>query len=118
MVDVQNTFLTAPCSESIHTTLGPQFGEDQKKTAVIVRALYGLTSPGSSFRNHLSDCIDHLGYHSCLTDPDLWYKPMVCPEDNFKYYSYVLLYVDDFLCICHNAEQELHKLDKFFKMKD
>ena len=85
---------------------------------VIVRALYGLTSPGASFRNRLADCMRHLGYHSCLADPDLWYKPMVCPEDNFKYYSYVLLDVDDCLCICHNAEQEPHKIDKFFKMKD
>ena len=50
---VQNSFLTAPCSESIHTTLGPEFGEDQGKTAVIVHALYGLTSARVSFRNHL-----------------------------------------------------------------
>ena len=116
--DIQNAFLTVPCSESIHTALGPEFGEDQGKTAVIVRALYGLTSAGASFRNHLADCMCHLGYHSCLADPDLWHKPMVCPEDNFKYYSYVLLYADDCLCICHNAEQELHKIEKFFKMKD
>ena len=117
-MDVQNAFLTAPCSESIHMTLGPEFGEDQGKTVVIVRALYGLTSLGASFRNHLTDCMYHLGSHSCLADPDLWYKPMVRPEDNFKYYSCVLLYVDNCLCICHNAEQELHKIDKFFKMKD
>ena len=116
--DVQNAFLTAPCSESIHTTLGQEFGEDQEKTAVIVHALYGLTSAGASFRNHLTDCMHHLGYHSCLADPDLWYKPMVSPDDNFKYYSYVPLYVDDCLCICHNAKQQLHKIDKIFKMKD
>ena len=117
-VDVQNAFLTAPCSESIHTTLRPEFGEDQGKPAVIVCTLYGLASAGASFRNHLADCMRHLGYRSCLADPDLWYKSMVCVEDNFKYYSHVLLYVDDSLCICHNAEQELHKIDKFFKMKD
>ena len=115
---VQNAFLTAPCSESIHMTLGPEFGEDQGKTAVIVCTLYGLTSAEASFRNHLAECMCHLGYHSCLADPDLWYKPMVCPEDNFKYYSYALLYVDDCPCICHNAEQELHKIVKFFKKKD
>ena len=83
MADVQNDFLTALCSESIHMTLGSDFGEDQGKTAVIVRALYGLTSAGANFRNHLADCMCHLGYHSCLADLDLWYNPMVCPEDNF-----------------------------------
>ena len=91
MADVQNAFLTASCSELIHMTLGLEFGEDQGKAAVIVRALYGLTSAGASFRNHLADCMRHLGYHSCLAEPDLGHKPMARPEDNFKYYSYVLL---------------------------
>ena len=118
MAEVQNTFLTAPCSELIHMNLGPKFREDQRKTAVIVRDLYGLPLAGEGFRNHLADGMCHLGYHSCLADPDLWYKPMVRPEANFKYYSYVLLYVDHCLCICHNAEHELHKIDEFFKMKD
>ena len=115
--DVQNTYLTAPCAEVIHAMLGAEFGKDEGKTAIIVRALYGLASAGASFRNHLADCMWQLGYMSCLVDPDLWYKPMVWPEDNFSYYSYVLLDVDDCLCICHDAEEEIHKIDKFITMK-
>ena len=115
--DVQNAYLTAPCTEVIHTTLGAEFGEDEGKTAIIVWALYGLASAGAKFRNHLADCMWHLGCMSCLTDPDLWHRPMVRPEDNYNYYSYVLLYVDDCLCICHDAEAEIHKIDKFFTMK-
>ena len=30
--------------EKVWTTLGPEFGKDNRKTAVIVRALYGLIS--------------------------------------------------------------------------
>ena len=59
----------------------------------------------------------HLGYKSCLADPDLWYKPDVREEDKYKYYSYVLRYVDDCLCIHHSAEEDLNKIDKVFKMK-
>ena len=59
----------------------------------------------------------HLGYESCLVDPDLWYKPEVRKKDNYKYYSYVLVYVDDCLCIQLSTEEELNKIDKFFKMK-
>ena len=44
-------------------------------------------------------------------------KPMTRPEDGFKYYAYVLLYVDDVLLISHEAEVALHKIDKYFKMK-
>ena len=113
--DIQNAYLTAPCSEKVHTTLGTEFGENIGKTAIIVRALDGLASSGASFRNHLADCMCH--YKSCLVDPDLWYKPEVSTEDRFQYYSYVLLSFDDCLCIHHSAEEELDKIDKFFKMK-
>ena len=59
----------------------------------------------------------HLGYESCLADPDLWYKTEVRKEDNYKSYSYVLLYVDYCLCIHHSGEEERNKIDKFIKMK-
>ena len=58
-----------------------------------------------------------LRYQSCLADPDLWYKPMVQPSDGYKYYGDALLYADDCLCINHNAEDEIKKLDKYFMMK-
>ena len=116
--DTQNAYLTAPCSEKVHTSLGLEFGENKGKTAIIVRALYSLESSGARFRNHLADCMCHPGYKSCLADPDLWYKPEVRQEDKFKYYSYVLLNVDNCLCIHDSAEEELNKIEKFFKMKE
>lgn len=116
--DIQNAYLTAPCAEKVWTTLGLEFGEDCGKKALIKRSLYGLKSAGNSFRNHLADCMRHLGYVSCKADPDLWMKPEVRPSDGFKYWAYILLYVDDALALHHDAEAELHKLDKYFKMKD
>jgi hypothetical protein len=103
--DVQNAYLTAPCEKRIWTQLGPEFGPDHGKKAIIVRALYGLKTAGSSFQRHLADCMQMIGYQSCKADPDLWYKAMDRPEDGFKYYGYVLLYVDDCLCINHDAER-------------
>ena len=114
--DVQNAYLTAPCEEKIWTTLGPEFEQDQGKRALIVRALYGLKSAGASYCRHLADCMRTIGYTPCKADPDLWFKPMV-REDGFKYYAYVLLYVDDVLCIGHDATSQLHEIDKFFMMK-
>ena len=34
--------LNTPVSEKFWTTLDPEFGKDAKKTAVIVKALYGI----------------------------------------------------------------------------
>ena len=69
--DVMNTFLTAPCTEKISTTLGPEFGYDIGKKAIIVRSLYGLKSSGASFSNHIVDCMRLLGYEPCRADPEL-----------------------------------------------
>jgi len=115
--DIQHTYLTAPCAEKIFTVLGIEFGADACKTAIIVRTSFGLKSAGASFQRHLTDCMRMLGYKSCVTDADLWFKTFVRPDDGFKYCAYILLYVDDFLCIHHNAESALYKIDKYFSMK-
>ena len=116
--DVQNAYLTAPCEEKIWTILGPEFSEDSGKKAIITRALYGLKSAGGSFTRHIADCMRTLGYEPCKADPDLWMKPMVRPDDGFKYYAYILLYVDDCLAISHNATAALQEIDHYFKMKE
>ena len=116
--DIQNAFLTAPCEEKCWIILGPEFGADEGKSAVIVRALYGLRKSGKSFRDHLANCMKHCGYTPCKADPDLWYKEMCRPSDGLRYYGYMLLYIDDALCISHQPSEDLHKLDKYFKMKD
>jgi hypothetical protein len=38
-----------------------------------------------------------MGYKSCKADPDLWLKAETRPDDNVRYYSYILCYVDDIL---------------------
>ena len=42
--NILNAYIQAPCTEKVWTTLGPEFAKDAKKTAVIVRALYGFKS--------------------------------------------------------------------------
>ena len=115
--DVQNAFLSTPCEEKIWNKLGPEFGVDAGKSAILTHTLYGLKSAGASFGNHVADCMRTLGYLPCKADPDLWYKSMVRPEDNFKYYAYMLLYVNDCLAIHHDAETALTELDNCFAMK-
>jgi len=117
VLDIENAYITAPCTEKIWTILGPELGSDAGKSAIVVHALYGLKSAGASFHNHLADCMTHLGITPCLTDPDLWMRPEVHPSDGVSYYAYVLLYLDDVLVVHHNASDVLLDLDKYFKMK-
>ena len=74
--DIKNAYVPVPVTKKIWTNLGEEFGSDAGKKAIIVRALYGLKSISATFRNHLDDCMRHIGYTSCLANPDLWTKPM------------------------------------------
>ena len=55
--DIENAYLTAPVTEKVWTILGPKFGKNASKRAIVVRSLYGLKSAGASFRNHMADCM-------------------------------------------------------------
>jgi ribosomal protein L31E len=101
--NIENAYLTAPVGEKIWCRLGPEFGGDPGKKTLIVRALYGLKSAGASFRNHLADCMRHLGWTSCIADPDVWLKPETRPSNLHKFYAYCLLYLDDILVVHHDA---------------
>ncbi len=72
--DVLNAYITVPVKEKVWTILGPKFGNDAGKSAIIVHALYGLKSAGAAFCAHLASCMHIMGYTSCKADPDLWFK--------------------------------------------
>ncbi len=115
--DVLNAYVTAPVTEKIWTVLGPEFGPDAGKNAIIVRALYGLKSSDAAFCAHLASFMRQMGYSSCKADPDLWYKAETRADDNFCYYSYILCYVDEILCIHHDAMSVLDQINRYLPIK-
>ena len=59
----------------------------------------------------------HLRFHSCKADPDVWLRESLS-NDGGTYWEYILLYVDDALCISNNAENILrNELGKYFVIK-
>jgi hypothetical protein len=40
------------------------------------------------------------------------------PDDGVLYWAYILIYVDDILCVHHDPGSPLAKLDEYFKMKE
>jgi hypothetical protein len=82
--NVLNAYITAPVTKKVWTVLGPEFGNDAGKTAIIVHALYGLKSAGTAFRAHLASFMRQMGYTSCKADPDLWFKAMTRPDETLN----------------------------------
>jgi hypothetical protein len=115
--DVQNAYLNAPTKEKCWFIAGPEFGPDRcGKPVIIVRALYGLKSSGARWRDHMAATLRSAGYQSCYADPDVWMKPNTKP-DGFKYWEYVLCYVDDVLVISHDPKKVMDYLDSCYTMK-
>ena len=55
--------------------------------------------------------MQQLGYEFCKTDLDMWWKPETRPWDKSKSHSYILKYEDDILCIHHDPDDVLNKLN-------
>ncbi len=68
-VDIENAHLTAPVSEKICCVLGPEFGTNAGKCAIVVWSLYGLKSAGALFWNHTNTMLMH-----CFT----WMISVLC----------------------------------------
>jgi hypothetical protein len=47
----------------------------------------------------------------------MWLRPAK-KEDGFRYYEYVLVYVDDLLVISHKGEKVMKALEEFYRLKD
>ena len=106
-----------PTTEKFWITCGDEFrAVDRGKKAIVKRTLYETKTAGRDFRNHLRDCMDHLGYQSCRADPDLCMR--VANNGGIDYYEYMLLYVDDCLIVSKYPEESLSCLGKYFSLKE
>ena len=114
--DVGNAYLNAPCREKVYCIAGPEFGSDEGRTAIIIRALYGLKSSRAACRAHLAQSMNDIGFTPSKGDPDVWMRPATKPN-GYKYYEYVLIYVDDILCISHQAEKVMETLGSLYRIK-
>ena len=84
---------------------------------VIVRALCGLKSAGSSWRAVLAAVLFSLGFESMRADLDVWIRALV-PSDGHKYYEMLFVYVDDMLAVSHKAKEVIEEVTAFYKVKE
>ena len=117
--DVGNAYLNAACREKVHVKCGKElFGtEHEGKYAVISRALYGLKTSGASWRHHLSAEIRELGFVSTKADVDV-YRRESNKRDGTPYYEYLVVYVDDIICVSEDPSQWMKILGSRYRLRD
>ena len=114
--NIENAYLTAPCQERVWTIGGREFGSNAGKPFKIIKALYGLKSSGAAFRAHLAEKLDDIGFKSSIADPDVWMRPASKP-DGEEYYEYILVYVDDIMCISHEPMRPMKEIASSLRFK-
>ena len=62
--------------------------------------------------------MEYIGFSPCKADPDIWMRKAK-QVDNSDYWEYVLLYVDDCICISTDPEAIVrNEIGKYFLMKE
>ena len=75
-----------------------------------------MKSSGRDFRNHLRDCMEHLGYTSCRANPYFCMRNAMQSNEE-SYYEYLFLYIKDVLAVSEHPTELLQEVDKYFPMK-
>ena len=105
------------CEETFYIILGPEFGPDEGKLAMIFLALQRLKSASALLHNHLFDCMKQMGYKRCISDPNLWMIPKTRKSDGLEYYDYVFRNVNTVLAFRNYPKEVIKQVDKYFGLK-
>ena len=79
--DVHNAYLSAKPKERVYFYAVSEFGKDEGKLGIVVRALYGITGAGNAWSAEIHQCMRNLGFTPCVADGDVWVREAV---DNSK----------------------------------
>ena len=117
--DIGNAYLNAKCRERVHVRCGAElFGQEHSgKMAVICRALYGLKTSGASWRQHLANEIRNIGFTNTKGDPDVYRRRNSKPSGD-PYYEYIIVYVDDIICVSHEPQKWMNLLANIYRLRD
>ena len=116
--DIGNAYLYAKTTEKIYYRAGLEWGLAMKgQVCVIVRALYGLKTSANAWRSHMCDTLQNkMGFTYSYADNDFWMKADI-KHDGTKYYTYILVYVDDILIISDKPKKYMDQLKSHYFVK-
>jgi len=109
--DISNAYLHGKTKEKVFTRAGPEFGEDEGKTLIIEKGLYGLRGSSYTWHEVLADYLRTLGWRPSYADSDLWIK------DCGTHYEYLATWVDDVLHWSKEPMKLIKQLEERFSLK-
>jgi len=112
--DIGNAFVQAHTKEKCYVQCGPEFGNKAGLIAIIIRALYGLTTSAERFRTLLADFLRSLGFIPSRFDRDVWMRL----REEKDGYDYICTHVDDFKIAARDPDRWLEQIKATFLVKE
>ncbi len=112
--DIGNAFIQAHTKEKVYTRCGPEFGPRSGAIAILVRALYGLTTSANRYRTLFADFLQEMGFTPTRYDRDVW---MRLRETNDGY-DYICTHVDDFKIVGKDPSKWMRRIEQTFLVKE
>lgn len=112
--DIGNAFIQATTNEKIFTKCGSEFGDRAGSIAIIVRALYGITTSAERFRTKFGDFIRSMGFEFSRFDRDVWMRL----RDARDGYDYICTHVDDFKVVARDPGLWVDRIAGAFLVKE
>jgi Reverse transcriptase (RNA-dependent DNA polymerase) len=109
--DVGNAYLESFTKLKVYIIAGPEFGDRQGHTLVIVKALYGLKSSGLRWRERFADVLKEMGFSSSQAEPNIWMR------DKGDHYEYIAVYIDDLVIASRKPNEIVRILEEIHKFK-
>ena len=72
--DISNAYLEAYNGDPIVFVAGPEFGDLEGHTMIVIKALYGLSKSGRAWSERLAAILRTEGWVPCRADHDVWMK--------------------------------------------
>ena len=108
----------APCAEKLWTLTGHEFSEDAGSVMILKKAVYGLQSARNSWRSTLHATLEVLKLVPSHGDPNPYMRRVQDHPIQGEYYEFMLVYVDDLLCISGDPKSFMDKLGWVYDLKD
>jgi len=112
--DIGNAFIQAYTNEKIYTRVGSEFGDRAGSIALIVRALYGLTTSAERFHTLLADFLRSMKFTPSRFDRDVWMRL----RDTNDGFDYICTHVDDFKVVAKDPMMWIDRIAGAFLIKE
>ena len=112
--DIGNAYLESYTKEKVVFIAGPEFGEYEGHTFIIIKAQYGLKTSGARWHDRLFEVLASMGFTPSKAEADIWMRRVG------DHYEYIACYVDDLLIVSKDPQAIINNLEgkpHSFKLK-